>query len=164
MNINLLKNPKVKPLIISFLFAFLGILVGQKLLSYENENVILSHCRKLNLQHIFTYNNLDNIPYSFRPKVLELLDLEKYCYKYLSKEVKDQLEIMDNYPLKDYEILYEVVGFKMRLYADSFNRLENTRSDAQSKMLISLLALNVASLGTQAVFLREDSKQIEEES
>ena len=44
--------PKVKPLFISFLFAFFGILVGQKLLSYENnlrenlknsETVLLSH-------------------------------------------------------------------------------------------------------------------------
>ena len=74
--------PKVKPLFISFLFAFCGILVGQKLLSYENENLIISHCRQSNLQNIFSYNNLDNIPYKERQTVLNLLQPKKYCYKF----------------------------------------------------------------------------------
>ena len=156
--------PKVKPLAISFLFALVGILVGQKLLSYENENVIISHCRQSNLQHIFSYNNLDSIPYSERPKVLNLLKPKKYCYKYLTKNIKQQLELLDQYPLKQYDILYQVIGYKIRLYADSYNRIENKRSKFQSKLLISLLILNVSTLTSQAIFLKADSEEIESES
>ncbi len=156
--------PKVKPLAISFLFALVGILVGQKLLSYENENVIISHCRQSNLQHIFSYNNLDSIPYSERPKVLNLLKPKKYCYKYLTKDIKQQLELLDQYPLKQYDILYQVIGYKIRLYADSYNRIENKRSKFQSKLLISLLILNVSTLTSQAIFLKADSEEIESES
>jgi hypothetical protein len=155
--------PKVKPLAISFLFAFAGILVGQKLLSYENENLIISHCRKSNLQHIFSYNNLDNVSYEERPRVLGLLKPKKYCYKYLSDKTKEQLELLDQYPLKEYEVLYEVIGYKIRLYADSYNRLENSRSETQGKLLIGLLGFNVATLATQAIFLQADSKEIDEE-
>ena len=153
--------PKVKPLAISFLFALVGILVGQKLLSYENENVIISHCRQSNLQHIFSYNNLDSIPYSERPKVLNLLKPKKYCYKYLTKDIKQQLELLDQYPLKQYDVLYQVIGYKIRLYADSYNRIENKRSKFQSKLLISLLILNVSTLTSQAIFLKADSEGIE---
>ena len=156
--------PKVKPLAISFLFALVGILVGQKLLSYENENVIISHCRQSNLQHIFSYNNLDSIPYSERPKVLNLLKPKKYCYKYLNKDIKQQLELLDQYPLKQYDILYQVIGYKIRLYADSYNKIENKRSKFQSKLLISLLILNVSTLTSQAIFLKADSEEIESES
>ena len=156
--------PKVKPLAISFLFALMGILVGQKLLSYENENVIISHCRQSNLQHIFSYNNLDAIPYEERPKVLNLLKPKKYCYKYLTKEIQNQLKLLDQYPLKEYEILYQVIGYKIRLYADSYNKIENSRSEFQSKLLISLLILNVSTLTSQAIFLKADSDEIESES
>ena len=156
--------PKVKPLFISFLFAFFGILVGQKLLSYENENLIIAHCRQANLQHIFSYNNLDDIPYKDRPIVLDLLQPKKYCYKYLSKETINQLELLDQYPLKEYDVLYQVIGYKIRLYADSYNRIENSRSIFQNRLLISLLILNVASLSTQAIFLRADSIEIENEN
>ena len=155
--------PKVKPLAISFLFALMGILVGQKLLSYENENVIISHCRQSNLQHIFSYNNLDAIPYEERPKVLNLLKPKKYCYKYLTKEIQNQLKLLDQYPLKEYEILYQVIGYKIRLYADSYNKIENSRSKFQSKLLISLLILNVSTLTSQAIFLKADSEEIESE-
>ncbi len=156
--------PKVKPLTISFLFAFAAIIVGQKLLSYENENLIISHCRQSNLQHIFSYNNLNDIPYESRAIVLDLLKPKPYCYKYLSKKTKNQLNLLDKYPLKDYDTQYEVIGYKIRLYADSFNRLENNRSETQGKLLIGLLAFNVASLATQAIFLQADSKEIEEET
>ncbi len=155
--------PKVKPLAISFVFALMGILVGQKLLSYENENVIIAHCRQSNLQHIFSYNNLDNIPYEERPKVLNLLKPKKYCYKYLTKEIQTQLKLLDQYPLKEYEILYQVIGYKIRLYADSYNKIENSRSNFQSKLLISLLILNVSTLTSQAIFLKADSEEIESE-
>ena len=154
--------PKVKPLAISFLFALMGILVGQKLLSYENENVIISHCRQSNLQHIFSYNNLDAIPYEERPKVLKLLK-PKECYKYLTKEIQNQLKLLDQYHLKEYEILYQVIGYKIRLYADSYNKIENSRSNFQSKLLISLLILNVSTLTSQAIFLKADSEEIESE-
>ena len=155
--------PKVKPLAISFVFAFLGILVGQKLLSYENENVLISHCRQSNLQKIFSYNNLDGLPYEDRPKVLDLLTIKEYCLKYVSKETKTQLELLERYPLKEYDVLYEVVGYKIRLYADSFNRLENSRSEVQGKLLIGLLGFNVASLASQAIFLQADSQEIDDE-
>ncbi len=154
--------PKVKPLLISFSFAFLGILVGQKLLSYENENILISHCRQSNLQKIFSYNNLDGLPYEDRPKVLDLINIKDYCLKYVSKETKDELKLLEQYPLKEYDVLYEVVGYKIRLYADSFNRLENTRSNIQGKLLIGLLGFNVASLATMAIFLKADSEDIEE--
>ena len=154
--------PKVKPLIISFAFAFLGILIAQKLLSYENENVLISHCRQSNLQKIFTYNNLDDLPYEDRLKVLDLLTMKEYCLKYVSNQTKKQLKLLEQYPLKEYDVLYDVVGYKIRLYADSFNRIEKSRSDVQGKLLIGLLAFNVASLATQAVFLHADSKEIEE--
>ena len=155
--------PKVKPLAISFVFALMGILVGQKLLSYENENVIIAHCRQSNLQHIFSYNNLDAIPYEERPIVLNLLKPKKYCYKYLTKEIQNQLKLLDQYPLKEYEILYQVIGYKIRLYADSYNKIENSRSNFQSKLLISLLILNVSTLTSQAIFLKADSEEIESE-
>tara|TARA_Y100001968_G_C19371741_1_gene725457 strand:- start:858 stop:1340 length:483 start_codon:yes stop_codon:yes gene_type:complete len=154
--------PKVKPLTISFFFAFAAILAGQRLLSYENENLIISHCRKLNLQHIFSYNNLDNVPYKERHKVLDLLKPKKYCYKYLSVKTKEQLELLDQYPLKEYDVLYEVIGYKIRLYADSYNRVENSRSESQGKLLIGLLGFNVAALATQAIFLQADSKEIDD--
>ena len=153
--------PKVKPLFISFFFAFIGTLIGQKLLSYENENLIISHCRQSNLQYIFSYNNLDNIPYKDRPTVLNLLQPKKYCYKYLSAETINQLELLDQYPLKEYDILYQVIGYKIRLYADSYNRIENSRSTVQNRLLLSLSILNVAFLLTQAIFLRVDSEGIE---
>ena len=155
--------PKVKPLFISFLFAFIGILVGQKLLSYENENLIISHCRQSNLQHIFSYNNLDEISYSERKKVLNLVQPKKFCYKYFSSETINQLELLDQYPLKDYDILYQVIGYKIRLYADSYNRIENSRSIVQNRLLLFLLILNVAFLLTQAIFLKADSEGIENE-
>ena len=155
--------PKVKLLTISLFFAFAGILIGQKLLSYENENQIISHCRKSNLQHIFSYNNLDNIPYKERVKVLSLLKPKNYCYKYFSAKTKEQLELLDQYPLKEYDVLYEVIGYKIRLYADSYNRLENTRSETQARLLLSLLGFNVATLATQAIFLQADSKEIDKE-
>ena len=153
--------PKVKPLFISFLFAFIGIMVGQKLLSYENENLIISHCRQSNLQHIFSYNNLDNIPYKERQKVLNLLQPKKYCYKYFSSATINQLELLDQYPLKEYDVLYQVIGYKIRLYADSYNRIENSRSIVQNRLILSLSILNVAFLLTQAIFLRIDSEGIE---
>ena len=155
--------PKVKPLVVSFLFAFLAVLVGQILLSYENENLIIAHCRQSNLQTIFAYNNLDEIPPSDKPKVLGLLKPKKFCYEYLTSEIKDQLKILDQYPLKDYDVLYQVVGYKIRLYADSYNRIENQRSVNQSRFLIGLLILNVAALAAQAIFLKADSKDIDDE-
>tara|TARA_Y100001968_G_C19090836_1_gene587634 strand:- start:157 stop:639 length:483 start_codon:yes stop_codon:yes gene_type:complete len=160
MNLRLI--PKVKPLLLSFFFAFLSVITGLKLLSYEKDNIILAHCRKLNLQQIFSYNNIDNVPYDERLKVLNLIKPKKYCQKYLSKDILDQIKLLEEYPLQQYDILYEVVGYKIRLYADSYNRLENHRSDLQSKLLISLLAFNVASLATQSIFLQADSKEIED--
>ena len=79
------------------------------------------------------------------------------------EEVKEQLKILDQYPLKEYDVLYQVIGFKIRLYADSYNRIENKRSLIQSRLLISLLILNVATLTTQAIFLKADSKEIDDE-
>ena len=134
---------------------------GQKLLSYENENIVIFHCRQLIL-NIFSYNNLVNIPYEKRPEVLKLLNIRQYCYEYISNETKEQLEILDQYPLKEYEVLYEVIGYKIRLYADSFNKIENTRNSFQGNLLLALLALNVASLGSQAIFLKEDSADIDQ--
>jgi len=68
--------PKVKPLVISFFFAFIGILIGQKLLSYENENVLISHCRQSNLQKIFSYNNLDD----FHHNLVHALKVHRSLY------------------------------------------------------------------------------------
>ena len=164
MKFKIIIVPKVKPLFISFLFAFIGILVGQKLLSYENENLIISHCRQSNLQHIFSYNNLDDIPYSERQKVLNLIQPKKFCYKYFSSETINQLELLDQYPLKEYDALYQVIGYKIRLYADSYNRIENSRSIVQNRLLLFLLIFNVAFLLTQAIFLKADSEGIENES
>ena len=162
INIKIKLTQKVKPLFISFLFVFFGIMSGQKLLSYENENIVIFHCRQLNLHNIFSYNNLVNIPYEKRPEVLNLLNISQYCYKYISNETKEQLEILDQYPLKEYEVLYEVIGYKIRLYADSFNKIENSRNAVQGNLLLALLALNVASLGTQAIFLKQDSADIDQ--
>ena len=163
MSVKIKIVPKVKPLFISFLFAFIGILVGQKLLSYENENLIISHCRQSNLQHIFSYNNLDNIPDSERQNVLKLIKPKKFCYKYFSSETKNQLQLLDQYPLKEYNILYQVVGYKIRLYADSYNRIENSRSIVQNRLLLFLIILNAAFLLTQAIFLKADSEELENE-
>ncbi len=162
INIKIKLKQKVKPLFISFLFVFFGIVAGQKLLAYENENIVIFHCRQLNLHNIFSYNNLINIPYKKRPDVLNLLKISDYCYKYISKETKEQLKILDKYPLKDYEVLYEVIGYKIRLYADSFNKIENSRNAFQGNLLLALLTLNVASLGSQAIFLKEDSADIDQ--
>ena len=85
-------------------------------------------------------------------------------YKYLSDKTKEELELLDQYPLKKYDILYEVIGYKIRLYADSYNRLENSRSKTQGKLLIGLLGFNVATLATQAIFLQADSKEIDEDN
>jgi len=164
INIKIKLTQKVKPLFISFLFIFFGIVSGQKLLSYENENIVIFHCRQLNLHNIFSYNNLVNIPYEKRPEVLNLLNISQYCYEYISNETKEQLEILDQYPLKNYEILYEVIGYKIRLYADSFNKIENSRNAIQGNLLLALLALNVASLGSQAIFLKQDSADIDQSS
>ena len=73
------------------------------------------------------------------------------------------MKILDQYPLKEYDVLYQVIGYKIRLYADSYNRVENNRSVIQSRLLISLLILNVATLTTQAIFLKADSQEIDEE-
>lgn len=161
INIKIKLKQKVKPLFISFLFVFFGIMAGQKLLAYENENIVIFHCRQLNLHNIFSYNNLINIPYEKRPDVLKLLKVSAYCYKYISNETIGQLEILDKYPLNDYEVLYEVIGYKIRLYADSFNKIENSRNSVQGNLLLALLSLNVASLGSQAIFLKEDSADID---
>ena len=155
-------QPKVKPLIVSFFFALIGILIGQKLLSYENKNILISHCRRSNLQNIFSYNNLNDLSYEKRPEVLETLIIKEYCLKFISKKTKEKLELLEQYPLKEYDEFYDVVGYKIRLYADSFNRLENSRSDFQGKLLIGLLGFNVASLTAQSVFLYADSKEIDE--
>ena len=88
---------------------------------------------------------------------------KNYCYKYFSAKTKEQLELLDQYPLKEYDVLYEVIGYKIRLYADSYNRLENTRSETQARLLLSLLGFNVATLATQAIFLQADSKEIDKE-
>ena len=93
INFKIKLKQKVKPLFISFLFVFFGIISGQKLLSYENENIVISHCRQLNLHNIFSYNNLINIPFSNRPSVLNLLNINEHCYKYIPTETKEQLEI-----------------------------------------------------------------------
>ena len=162
INFKIKLKQKVKPLFISFLFVLFGIIAGQKLLAYENENIVIFHCRQLNLHNIFSYNNLINIPYEKRIDVLNLLNLSKYCYKYISKETEEQLEILDQYPLKDFEVLYEVIGYKIRLYADSFNKIENSRNEVQGNLLLALLSLNVASLGSQAIFLKEDSADIDQ--
>ena len=53
---------------------------------------------------------------------------------------------------------------EIRLYADSLNELENSRSDFQRKMLIILLTYNVSYLTTQAIFLLADSKGIDEDN
>ena len=153
--------PKVKPLLLSFFFTFLSISTGLKLLSYEKDNIILAHCRQLNLQQIFSYNNLDDIPFQDRINVLTLLQSKSYCKKYLTKKTVEQVKVLDEYPLIEYDVLYEVVGYKIRLYADSYNRLENIRSEQQSKLLISLLAFHVASLAMQSIFLQADSQDIE---
>ena len=61
-------------------------------------------------------------------------------------------------------MLYEVIGYKIRLYADSFNKIENSRNAVQGNLLLALLALNVASLGSQAIFLKQDSTDIAQSS
>ena len=57
--------------------------------------------------------------------------------------------------------MYQVIGYKIRLYADSFNRLELKRSAQKSKFILLLLVFNVASLASQAIFLHADSKDID---
>ena len=71
------------------------------------------------------------------------------------------MQLLDEYPLKEYDILYQVVGYKIRLYADSYNRIQNSRSIIQNRLILSLSILNVAFLLTQAIFLRIDSEGIE---
>ena len=64
--------------------------------------------------------------------------------------------------MEDYEALYEVIGYRIRLYADSFNKLENSRTEFQTTLILTLLALNVAYFAAQAIFLKQDSADIDQ--
>ncbi len=153
--------PKVRPLMLSFLFALISVIIGQSLLSYEIDNIVLGHCRKMNLQNIFSYNNLESIPYKNRVAILNLMKSPVYCNKYLSNDSKVSINQLNKYRVSDYKVLHEIQGYKIRLYADSYNRMENSRSQKQSKLLVSLLVFNVLALTFTAIFLQADSKEIE---
>ncbi len=150
--------PKVRLLCISFFFAFISIILSQVLLAYEKDNIILSHCRKLNLEQIFSYNKLSDLPQSNQIMILDTMKLHQTCISYLPSEVqKDVLSINStNYH-------YESVGHNIRIYADAFNSLESQRSHMQSRLLIYLMSFNVASLFVMAIFLHADSCEIEQE-
>jgi len=156
-------SKKVKPLFLSFLFGLIGIGIGQKMLSNETESILISHCRNLNNQNIFTFNKLSSVNILDNKQILEGLEIKKSCLKYISRKKLDEIDSLNDYEINSPEVLFEIIGYKFRLYADGFNETENFRFNSKRKFLISLLIFNVAALALQAIFLKADSEDLEED-
>lgn len=150
---------KVKPLILSFTFALMCILIGQILLKYQKQSITLDHCKKLNTQNIFIYNRLEKIKKNEYEKVLKQIQLPFFCNYFLEKTVDDEIKSIE---LSNTN--YENKGYILRLYSDSFNQFQNRRSKSQGNFLIILLLFNVFTLISQSIFLLEDSKDIDIDS
>lgn len=132
-----------------FMGGLISVVLGQSALAIENRSMVITHCRKLNLQNIFFYNRISSqSETSSIAEKANKFDLPDYCNSLLSKTTKEQI--------RQVEMLgstTEIQGEIIRLYADAFSSLESSESARQRNLILSLLIVNVFVLSMESLLL-----------
>ena len=154
-------QPKVRPLVISLVFAFLAMLSGQYLLYRESKLNFLDACKSLNRQNIGFFNTIESyvnpeLFVSIHPK----FQPPSYCYAMISGELEESLSALPVIADASASIKQELLGYKLRLYADAYQDSVSVISEETQWYLFSILVLNVSSLAVMSVFLKYDSEDI----
>lgn len=151
-------RPKTTPLILSLLSTLAGMALSQNALSIENKSITVSHCRRLNLQNIFFYNQLLAEQVGNASAIDKIIILPSYCKDLLPKGVSLSLTQLssDRSRMARYEA-------EIRIYADAFSSIEASDSGMQRNMILGFLVFNVLALALQAIHLFEDSKELEDD-
>ncbi len=152
-------STKAGYLAISLFFAMCSLVSGQIILFSELRSLTLSHCRRLNMQNIFFYNQSISSGYTQpiptkHPHEFDFTAPE-YCLTFLTLDQSDPTNPISNDDISDLSD-----DLKLRLYADRYADAEKRYADRQMNMLIILLTSNVLSLIFQAIHLYQDSKDI----
>ena len=138
----------IAPKLLVFLLGITGIVVAQKALWIENRSIAVEHCRKMNLQNIFFYNQLI-VENQQRPLSESVFLLPKYCERHL--EAKQKEEILK---LRTGSISLPEAGVLVRLYADFLAETESRDSQTQRALLLAFVVINMIILAIETMLLR----------
>lgn len=154
-------QPKVRPLVLSLAFAFVAMLAGQYLLYREGKLNYLDSCRSLNKQNIGFFNSIESYsdPDVFLPLHSKFLP-PQYCSELIEDKLAKPLSSLPAAEDSSASIKQQILGYKLRLYADAYQDSLSVLSEETQWYLFSILIFNVASLTVMSVFLRYDSKDI----
>ena len=152
-------SKKARYLAISLFFSSLALVSGQVILFLELQSLTLSHCRRLNLQNIFFYNQIISATHEQSPITIATHDQDfiapEYCHSFL---VTEQSGSARSISLEEMNNLSS--DLRLRVYADSYADAEQRYADNQMNLLILLLTSNVLALIFQSIHLYQDSKEI----
>lgn len=138
----------IAPKLLVFLLGITGIVVAQKALWIENRSIAVEHCRKMNLQNIFFYNQLI-VENQQQPLSESVFLLPKYCERHL--EAKQKEEILK---LSTGSISLPEAGVLVRLYADFLAETESRDSQTQRALLLAFAVINMIILAIETMLLR----------
>ena len=138
----------IAPKLLVFLLGITGIVVAQKALWIENRSIAVEHCRKMNLQNIFFYNQLI-VENQQQPLSESVFLLPKYCERHL--EAKQKEEILK---LSTGSISLPEAGALVRLYADFLAETESRDSQTQRALLLAFVVINMIILAIETMLLR----------
>lgn len=152
-------SKKARYLAVSLSFSSVALVSGQLILFLELQSLTLSHCRRLNLQNIFFYNQIISTTHEQSLITIATDDHDftapEYCHTFLVTEQSDSsrsisLDEMNNLSS----------DLRLRVYADIYADAEQRYADYQMNLLILLLASNVLALIFQSIHLYQDSTEI----
>lgn len=152
-------SEKARYLAISLFFSSVALVSGQAILYLELHSLTLSHCRRLNLQNIFFYNQIISTTHAQSPVTTATHDRDltapEYCHSFL---VTEQSNSADSISLDKMNNLSS--DLRLRVYADRYADAEQRYADNQMNLLILLLTSNVLALIFQSIHLYQDSREI----
>ena len=136
-------------------------LSGQYLLYRESKLNFLDACKSLNRQNIGFFNTIESY---VNPELFVSIHSKfqppRYCYAMISGELEESLSALPVIADASASIKQELLGYKLRLYADAYQDSVSVISEETQWYLFSILVLNVSSLAVMSVFLKYDSEDI----
>ncbi len=152
---------KTKPLLASIFLAFICLLIGQLLLYRESERSLIGNCREINRQNISLVGSLDAYPnIKNKSTIIPLLKPRQRCANYIEHLIGTDITQLESYTPDTEQLKLEIAKMKLRKYADGYQEKGSQFDQKTSNLLLSILIVNVASLVTLSIFLRQDSEEI----
>lgn len=154
-------QPKVVPLTISIIFGLGLMMLGELMLMRQTYDELLGQCREHNQQSISFMNRIEAmaIKQSTLIEAGKLLELPRYCAPFTSR-YPNILSRIPGSSIVTNKLVIENLKSGMIEYADSFQLAQQHRSKMNGLILQMMIALNVVSLLSLAIFLRFDSAEL----